>query len=521
MASEAKVDVKVTGAPQAEKQNEQLAKSFTGVSKATKQANKDFSSLNTQARKSANAVSDVRGEMTKLAGQFLTFEVVKRMTAFAGTTLRAAENMKGLSGETKVAASNYTDMVDSTFKVGENIVFWLANLGTASGTMTTLRDLAKETADSWAYMAGNEVSATIDNMAKNADALSKAELIRQVDMLRTTQAEMKKYKDINQNYFEVASAGVDESIAKVTELGRAMKLTEDQIKKLITSGESVSSIVKGKPKSKPSSSVATQGEAYDPTKQFFDEYTAAIDFALKNDELREENRKKAKEAQESANQALADDDILFKQKLGQREVEYQEKIKSLKDKALEEDKAREAKRVSMVLASLEAYSMFYGGLSQLLATTDRKDKERRIAWKTAAIAEAGVNTAVGITKAYAQGGVLGFVTGAGVALAGAAQIETIRSQRFAVGGKIAGPAGGDQVLVRANPGERVITESGAANLESVLNGDGGATQNFYFQPKYNSDTPDSVKQRDYNEFARIMKTTTENPSFARTQASYT
>jgi hypothetical protein len=133
-----------------------------------------------------------------------------------------------------------------------------------------------------------------------------------------------------------------------------------------------------------------------------------------------------------------------------------------------------------------------------------------------------VNTAVGITKAYAQGGVLGFVTGAGVALAGAAQIETIRSQRFAVGGKIAGPAGGDQVMVRANPGERVITESGAANLESVLNGDGGgATQNFYFQPKYNSDTPDSVKQRDYNEFARIMKTTIENPSFSRTQASYT
>jgi hypothetical protein len=49
------------------------------------------------------------------------------------------------------------------------------------------------------------------------------------------------------------------------------------------------------------------------------------------------------------------------------------------------------------------------------------------------IAEAVANTAVGVTKAFAEGGMLGFITGALVAAAGAAQVAIINAQRFAKG----------------------------------------------------------------------------------------
>lgn len=69
--------------------------------------------------------------------------------------------------------------------------------------------------------------------------------------------------------------------------------------------------------------------------------------------------------------------------------------------------------------------------------------------KSLAIVQAIINTALGITKAIGQGGILGFITGALVAAAGAAQIAVIASQPLAKGGIAYSPV---NALVGEYPG---------------------------------------------------------------------
>jgi hypothetical protein len=87
-------------------------------------------------------------------------------------------------------------------------------------------------------------------------------------------------------------------------------------------------------------------------------------------------------------------------------------------------------------------------LKEEAANREREIRERG---KKFSIAQALINTAEGITKAYAQGGPLGIITGALVAAAGAMQVAMIRAQRFALGGEITEPT-------RALIGEKGETE---------------------------------------------------------------
>tara|TARA_Y100001937_G_scaffold67740_1_gene92609 strand:+ start:608 stop:2539 length:1932 start_codon:yes stop_codon:yes gene_type:complete len=66
--------------------------------------------------------------------------------------------------------------------------------------------------------------------------------------------------------------------------------------------------------------------------------------------------------------------------------------------------------------------------SQLLATLAGEDKDRQIVALQIARIAAIANIAQGVTKAFAQGGILGFASGASVTAAGAAQIATIDAQ---------------------------------------------------------------------------------------------
>jgi hypothetical protein len=68
---------------------------------------------------------------------------------------------------------------------------------------------------------------------------------------------------------------------------------------------------------------------------------------------------------------------------------------------------------------------------------------------------------------------LGVVNQAAIIASTAANISQIKSQKFADGGIVAGPSGGDTVGIRANGGEMMINREQQANLFSMLNGSGG------------------------------------------------
>ena len=88
--------------------------------------------------------------------------------------------------------------------------------------------------------------------------------------------------------------------------------------------------------------------------------------------------------------------------------------------------------------------------------------------------ETVISTAAGIMKAYAQGGVLGFVTGAAIAAQGVAQLARIDAQKFALGGDFV-TSGPQTIIVGDNPGgrERVsVTPLSSPNVNGPQGGGG-------------------------------------------------
>ena len=96
--------------------------------------------------------------------------------------------------------------------------------------------------------------------------------------------------------------------------------------------------------------------------------------------------------------------------------------------------------------------------TQLYEITGKKSKEFFYLAKVAAIAEATMNVAQGVTKALAQGGFMGIAQGVIVAATGAAQIATIASQGLADGGLVLGKSPSpkaDDKIVKVTSGEYV------------------------------------------------------------------
>jgi TP901 family phage tail tape measure protein len=117
--------------------------------------------------------------------------------------------------------------------------------------------------------------------------------------------------------------------------------------------------------------------------------------------------------------------------------------------------------------------------NELRDRSAKEEAKRREQLKPYLVAEAIANTAVGVTKAFSQGGIFGFVTGALVAAAGAIQVATIRAQKFAKGVKnfvggmaIVGEEGPELVnlprgsSVYSNEDSRqILASTGAINID--------------------------------------------------------
>lgn len=94
-------------------------------------------------------------------------------------------------------------------------------------------------------------------------------------------------------------------------------------------------------------------------------------------------------------------------------------------------------------------------MDTLYELSGKKVKEFFYIAKATAIAESVMNTAQGVTKALAEGGVWGIAQGAIVAAAGTVQVAKIMAETlgYKTGGKIPGSGSGDIVPIRAEPGE--------------------------------------------------------------------
>jgi len=127
-----------------------------------------------------------------------------------------------------------------------------------------------------------------------------------------------------------------------------------------------------------------------------------------------------------------------------------DKLLADQERRLQEYRLNTAKDVAGGMAAV------FDNLYQL---TGRKQKEFFYLSKAAALAQAIINTSQAITKALAQGGMMGPVMAAVIAAQGAVQIARISAQRLATGGPILGYSPhekADNILIRGTAGEWVI-----------------------------------------------------------------
>ena len=146
-------------------------------------------------------------------------------------------------------------------------------------------------------------------------------------------------------------------------------------------------------------------------------------------------------------------------------------------RALREETAEKAEEAAGNM--LKAYSVFFGGFGKLLGVAGRENRVFFIASRKMALAQAGINTALAITKTLATAPAPMNITKAlGVGMKGAAQKAKIVSSMMPsaeTGGRFVVPQsrGVDNSIMRVNPGETVdITPRGQA-------GSGGTAQYIF------------------------------------------
>ena len=150
----------------------------------------------------------------------------------------------------------------------------------------------------------------------------------------------------------------------------------------------------------------------------------------------------------AAEMGYADEAAALRDVQGMQRLE-KEKLLADQERRIRESQLENAKTVAGGMADI---------FDNLYELTGKKHKEFFYLAKAAALAEAIMNTAQGITKALAQGGIMGPVMAGIVATAGAIQIATITAQRLAAGGKIRGSSPSetaDNIPIMATAGEYV------------------------------------------------------------------
>jgi len=168
------------------------------------------------------------------------------------------------------------------------------------------------------------------------------------------------------------------------------------------------------------------------------------------------------------------DEEVAKHKESQKEITENERIESEKRKALKQAEWNLAFALTSSLSTI----------TQNALGKSRKNAKLR---KGIALGEAVINTALGVSKALASAPPpVNFINASAVGAAGAAQISTIATQKFATGGIVRNQSGqsdvGDKTLIRVNAGEGVFTKEqmkamGKTEINMPITINGNADQN--------------------------------------------
>lgn len=235
-----------------------------------------------------------------------------------------------------------------------------------------------------------------------------------------------------------------------------------------------------------------------------------------------------------------EDYLSKKESLTEQDIEMQEKIKDAKSNInsamLEEQNEKFQESLEQVQDFLGQFSDITSGMTDLVRNANEKETQEELSslskqytdglisyeeycakkeeidkasaqkeyqlkmWEYGqSILTATMNVAQGVSKAIAQGGVLGIVQGALVSLAGMTEIATIRANKptppkFATGGIVGGSSySGDHVVANVNSGEMILNASQQKQLWNMANGSAGGGAVVNMPIKIENNASDSVR----------------------------
>lgn len=159
-----------------------------------------------------------------------------------------------------------------------------------------------------------------------------------------------------------------------------------------------------------------------------------------------------------------------------QEKRKQAELKKIADKGLEDAKQRAADTERMEAARMGYANSIIDGLAQL----NQQTKGSAAITKALYIGKATMNTSMGVTEALSTPATWPLVPW--IIGTGALQVANIAAQKFAKGGIVQGDSrSGDNINIRANAGEMMLTDEQQSRLFKIASGEeksGGMTFNF-------------------------------------------
>lgn len=287
------------------------------------------------------------------------------------------------------------------------------------------------------------------------------------------------------------------------------ELREAELKRIEDAAKAREDAAGGKG-TKTSSSGGSKGK--EPKEEIVDEFA-------KHKELVESWANQQEETLEFQKEMLQNyaDYLAQKGELTDEEIAMQEKLKTAQENIDEAIKQEQKENLAEIMANINSYISEFGNITQqmtdLIRSANESETEQQMAdldqqyadglisyedycnrkeqidkeaaqkeyklkmWEwSASLLTATANIAEGVSKAIAQGGVAGIITGALVAASGAIQIATLTANRprppqFAQGGIVPGNSYyGDNVQANVNSGEMILNAAQQKQLWQMANG---------------------------------------------------
>ena len=304
----------------------------------------------------------------------------------------------------------------------------------------------KEIADIYADIEGavSDYVSSVTNQAKGMTALTNAALLAEVqfaklnaEYLREAEIQRQVRDDVSKTF--AVRIAANEELSKV--LARQAEAQKAQVQIQIDSAQAAVNM---------NNSIENRvalGQAENAMLELKETITGQISEQLTNQTGLEEELRQGRE------QSLAEGSSGLERELEELRLAYEEK-KRLADKSgvdtVAITKQYEKQKTALVHANvneqLEAFSGLAGALSALAGDN-----------KALAVASAVIDTYVGANKAFAQGGTVGFVTGAAVIAAGLNNVRTIMATDVPSSG-----GGGGSVAAPSTPAPQMM--SGAFDI---------------------------------------------------------